>query len=499
MSLKDRTDSLWESVSLPRFSSLDKNITAGICVIGGGICGVSTAYQLAKRGHRVTLVDAFRIGSGQTCRTTAHLSTQLEEEFNQLLKFHDPEVISLFHDSQKTAIDTIEQVVLQEGISCDFTRVPGYLFLGRNEKKSYFDKEQKAAEKCGVNLEFIQEAPYLREKVPALKFANQGQFHPLKYLNGLLRVLKDLGVEIYEDTMIKNFQNHSPESTTLTTDAGYEIEARYVVVATDTPINTRFHIHTKQYAYRTYSMSFKSTRPLEGPVLLWDTEDPYHYIRFEHDNVIIGAEDHRTGQAPERDPFANLEKWSRANFDFLGEVNWRWSGQVFEPNDQLPYIGKSPTGEENIFIATGFSGIGMTNGTVSSLLISDLIEGKKNPWAEIFDPARSAGKNHLTEFIKENVNVAVQYTDYFTSGEVEKKEDIPEDHGCLIRQGLIKACVYHESGDKYESKTAICTHLGGIVHWNDIEKTWDCPAHGSRFNTHGKPIEGPAVTELKDQ
>lgn len=462
------------------------------------MCGISTAYQLAKRGHKVTLVDAFRLASGQTCRTTAHLSCQLEEEFHELLKMHDQATVSLFYEAHRRAIDTFEEIIHQEGIQCDFQRLEGYLFLGKNEKKSLLDKEQKSAEKCGAHLEFLQETPFLKDKTPSLKYKAQGQFHPLKYLKGLVSILQELQVDIFENTQIQDFEQHDEKSWTLTSDRGIEIEADYVVVATDSPVNTRFHIHTKQYAYRTYSIGLEYKEHIERPALLWDTEDPYHYIRFHKDQIIIGAEDHKVGQPPESDPFFNLEKWSREHFDHLGEVKWRWSGQIFEPADQMAYIGHSPGTHKNIFIATGFSGIGMTGSTIASLLISDLIEGKENPYSKIFDPSRKATHN-LTEFIKENVNVALQYSDYFTPSEVQAVEDIPVDSGCLIRAGLVKSCVYHAEGDNFERKSAVCTHLGGIVHWNDIEKTWDCPAHGSRFNTHGKVIEGPAVSELGDQ
>lgn len=499
MSIKDRTESLWEKVTLPRYPSLSENIKTGICVVGGGICGVSTAYQLARRGHKVTLVEAFRVGSGQSGRTTAHLSYNLEEEFHQLLKMHDAQTLKELSQAHQMAIETIEHITLHEGISCDFERVDGYLFLGDNEKKSYLDKEQKSAAKCGVDLEFTQDTPHLKHKTPSLKYKAQAQFHPLKYINGLLAVLKELGVQIFEETQVRDFANHDPDRTTLTTAGGFEIDARYVVVATDSPINTTFQIHTKQFAYRTYAMSFKTSQKFERPALLWDTEDPYHYIRFEHDNIIIGAEDHRTGQAPESDPFVSLEKWSRENFDHLGEVNYRWSGQIFEPADQMAYIGPTPgTQQTNVFVATGFSGSGMTNSTIASLLLTDLIEGKENSSAKMFDPARKATHN-LSEYIKENVNVAWQYADYFTPGEVKTQEQIPEDKGSLIREGLVKSCVYHETGDCFERKSAFCTHLGALVSWNDIEKTWDCPAHGSRFNTHGRVIEGPAVSELGDK
>lgn len=296
---------------------------------------------------------------------------------------------------------------------------------------------------------------------------------------------------------MKDFVSHERGLSTLSTDAGHEIEAKFVVVATDSPVNTRFHIHTKQYPYRTYSISFSTTKPIGKPILLWDTEEPYHYMRFYKDQVIIGAEDHHVGQRPERDPFQSLEKWSRENFAFLGEVNGRWSGQVFEPVDSMSFIGRSPGGEENVFVATGFSGSGMTNAMIASLLLTDLIEGRENKWEKILDPSRKATHN-VTEFIKENLNVALQYTDYFSRAEVKSEAEIPVDTGRLMREGFLKSCVYHLDGDKFERKSAVCTHLGGIVHWNDIEKTWDCPAHGSRFNTHGKVLEGPATNELGD-
>jgi Rieske Fe-S protein len=245
----------------------------------------------------------------------------------------------------------------------------------------------------------------------------------------------------------------------LQTDGGFTVKAKNLIVATNTPVNNRFYIHTKQYAYRTYAMAFKLTSNVKEQVLLWDTEDPYHYIRFQDDQMIIGGEDHKTGQDPEHDPFLSLEKWSRENFSMIGE-----------------------------------SGVGMTSATIASLIIPDLIDKGTHPWASTFDPARPPVKG-LVEFIKENMNVAVQYTDWVTPSEVKHLEEIPVDCGSVVREGLSKTCVYHDT-DHFEKKSAVCPHLGGIVHWNDIEKTWDCPCHGSRFTSKGKVIEGPSIMDL---
>lgn len=496
MSIKDRTDSVWETVSLPTFPAISEDLRTEVCVIGGGLSGVSIAYELAKRGKKVVLLESFRLGSGQSGRTTAHLSCQLEEEFNELLKMHDLETIRKFLEAHRGAIDTIESIVDQENIACDFRRVDGYLFLGENVSSQFLHREVEAARKCGMVLDPVLKTPLLRRKVAGLRFAEQAQFHPLKYMKGLIGCLTDLGVRIFENTRVTEIENPTPDLSLIKTEHDLDIQADYVVVATDSPINNRFHIHTKQHAYRTYAITLELKQEVQN-VLLWDTEDPYHYVRVLDNKLIVGGEDHRVGQNPDSDPFRNLEEWTRTNFDCVGSVIDKWSGQVFEPADVIGYIGKNPGTERNTYIATGYSGSGMTSAVIASQIIPNLIENRFHALAEIYDPKRPPIRN-MTEFVKENMNVAYQYTDWLTASEVKSEEEIPEDTGCLMRHGLTKTCVYHEHGDNFERKSAVCTHLGGIVHWNDIEKTWDCPAHGSRFNTHGTPIEGPAISELPE-
>ncbi len=499
MSIQGRLSSVWEGTALPRFEAITSNQKTEVCVIGGGISGISIAYKMAKRGHKVTLVEAFTIGSGQTGRTTAHLTCQLEEQFVQLLKMHDLETVQAFLDAHRSAIDIIETNVFSEHIDCDFKRLDGYLFQGRNFSEAKLRKEQDAGRKSGINLDYVEKTPLLSGAVAGLRFPRQAQFNPIKYMAGLLAAMRKLDVTIFENTHVRHIENLDPETTVISTDSGYDIEAKYLVVATDSPINNRFYIHTKQFAYRTYAMAFTLEGPVADECLLWDTEDPYHYVRFVDGTLVVGCEDHRTGQDPDGDPFRNLEEWTRKNFAFVRDVKEKWSGQVFEPADQIGYIGKNPGPEKNIYITTGQSGIGMTSATIASVLIPELIEHGTHPWAAVFDPSRPPVRG-LSDFVLENVNVAYQYKDWVTGSEVESLQEIPEDHGSIMREGLIaKSCVYHEKGDCFEKKSAFCTHLGAVVHWNDIEKTWDCPAHGSRFNTHGAVIEGPAIDGLSER
>jgi Rieske Fe-S protein len=241
-------------------------------------------------------------------------------------------------------------------------------------------------------------------------------------------------------------------------------------------------------------------------LLWWDDEDPYHYVRLEaaapgtvgredHDLLIIGGEDHKVGQFPEKAaPFGELEVWARKQFPAIGEIVARWSGQVQEPADYVGFIGKAPTAKPNVYVITGDSGQGMTHGTLGARLVSDLIVGRENPWAKLYDPTR---KTFTRDFATENANTVKRYVDWVTPGDVKAEADIPKGEGALLREGLKKVAVYRDESGAIHKCSPVCTHLGCIVQWNGVEKSWDCPCHGSRFDPMGKVVMGPAVDDLK--
>jgi glycine/D-amino acid oxidase-like deaminating enzyme/nitrite reductase/ring-hydroxylating ferredoxin subunit len=492
---------------VPELSRVTQDVRSSVCIIGAGISGLTTAYLLARAGKAVVVIDDGSIGGGETGRTTAHITAALDDRYSEIEKLHGHEGSRLAAESHSAAIDRIESIASLEDIDCDFERVDGYLFLGGSDKREELERELDAAHRAGLHdVELVERAPLdFWDTGPALRFPRQAQFHPLKYLNGLVRAILRDGGHIYTHTHAEKIEDGEP--CKVTTSDGHVITSDYVVVATNTPVNDWVILHTKQAAYRTYVVGARVHRGSVARGLYWDTLDPYHYIRLQEvddridaaqleDILIVGGEDHKTGQEDDTEgSFRRLEEWTRQRFPMVKDFDFHWSGQVMEPVDYMGFIGKNPGVDEHTYIVTGDSGNGMTHGTIAGVLLTDLILGRKNPWASLYDPSRKTIRA-AGEFLKENLNVAGQYADWITAGEVTSTEEIAPGTGAVIRRGAKKIAVYKDDKGAVHMRSAVCTHLYCIVDWNSTEKTWDCPCHGSRFDPYGKVVNGPAITPL---
>ena len=496
------SQSLWMEVQLPYFPSLDSDMQTDVCIVGGGIVGLTCAYTLAKKGKTVIVLDQGAIAGGQTARTTAHLTWILDDRYYNLEKFFGEEGARLIAESHSAAIDYIEKIILEEEINCDFERLDGYLFASPGDDRDVLDKEFIAIQKTRKEIFRAPRAPFSSsfDTGSCLRFPGQAQFHILKYIQGLIKAILKYNGKIFSNTHVNDFEEQS--SCVVSTQSGAKVTSQSVIVATCTPVNNRFFIHTKQAAYRTYVIATSLPKGSVPKGLYWDTADPYHYIRIQKhltdpnlDWVIIGGEDHKTGQDQEIDTkYDHLEKWTKIRLPIIDKIEYRWSGQVFEPIDSLAFIGKNP-GNKNIYIATGDSGNGMTHGTIAGILIPDLILGKANPWKSVYEPSRKT-LSATSKFIHETLNMIAQYRDWFTLGERKKIEMLSPDEGIILREGLKKVAVYKDKQNSVHVHSAFCPHLGGCVRWNPDEKSWDCPCHGSRFNGCGKVITGPAISDL---
>jgi glycine/D-amino acid oxidase-like deaminating enzyme/nitrite reductase/ring-hydroxylating ferredoxin subunit len=493
------TRSLWMNVLARPAPELTGDRRAEVVVVGAGIAGLTTAYLLSKAGHEVLVLDQGGVGHGMTARTTAHLSTALDDRWYKLIAQSGEADAMTAADAFLRHVDFVEEVQRDENIECDFARVDGYLFLADGDERATLEKELDAAHKLGLaDVTFDEDCP-MRELTsrPCLKFPRQARFHPLKYLDGLARCIKAGGGQIMRAHVNAVWDG---DTVTVECEGGLKVQADSAVIATNTPINDRVVIHTKQAPYRSYAVAGTVPAGSVPDVLAWDTGDPYHYIRLQPgedgtDILIVGGEDHKSGQAHDgASRFQKLEIWAVARFPEITRFTARWSGQVMESADFLGYLGQNP-GDKNVFVITGDSGMGMTHGTIGGMIVSDLILGKKNPWAGLFDPARVTPKA-AGRFARENLNVAAQYAEYVMPGDVGDVAAIPAGGGAIVRRGAAKHAVYRRADGTLVEKSAVCPHMGCLVSWNPVETCWDCPCHGSQFSAEGEVINGPATVGL---
>jgi glycine/D-amino acid oxidase-like deaminating enzyme/nitrite reductase/ring-hydroxylating ferredoxin subunit len=495
---------LWQQyVDVPALPTLDKDIQADVLIIGGGISGLATAYMLLQEGIKAVIVEMAEVCGGNTLLTTAHLASVLDDRFTELKKYLGEEGARLAAISHKWAIDEIERICSSHNFTAaDFRRVPGYLFLSAQNTEEELDEEIEAARQAAFPeavKQNITTAEVGWQVGPAGVFQNQGQFNPAGYTSSLTKYLLENGVKIYINTRVTAVHDQE-EPVWAETASGHTILARKVVVATASPINTFISIHTMQAPYRSYAVAASVPSGSIQLGLYWDMADPYHYIRLQPDGdkdwLIVGGEDHRAGM--EKDPKESLDclkDWARQKFPQITDFQYQWSGQVYEPYDLLAYLGQCP-GCPNTYIITGDSGHGMTHSHIGARICTDLIMGRESEFAQLYSPSRVTLKAGM-EYIVENTDVAANFAEYVTPGEVTRAGEIAPGEGAIYREGVRKVAVYKDDAGQLHELSAVCPHAGCIVHWNGLEKSWDCPCHGSRFKPTGEVIHGPAASGLE--
>jgi hypothetical protein len=494
--------SLWKAQTPPlNFARLEQDVRCDLAVIGAGIAGLSSAYEAARCGASVVVIDRGEIAGGMTARTTAHLVSEVDDRYYELVEAVGEDQARLFHESQVAAINRIEAVCRDEEIDADLTRLPGYLVPAELSHMADLEREYEACRRLGVAVEWTGQAPYpLPPRTRSLKFAGQGRFHPLKYCTGLVNAILGRGGRIYANTAYVDHEE-DVDTVAIRTEAGPVIRAGAALFTTNSPVNDRVAIHTKQIPMRTYALAGRVPAGSVEDALVWDTLWPYHYVRLQpagegHDWLIAGGEDHRTGTANDMDErFVRLEAWTREHFPGFAEAEYRWSGQVMEPDDCLPFSGRD--GSDRIYVHTGDSGTGMTNSVAGALNFIALYRNEKARFAGLFDPARKPTSRYaLGEYVKGQGPVVANLAEYVESGEVDSADEIKPGEGAILRRGLARLAVYRAEDGSLVERSATCTHVGCIVHWNGFEKCWDCPCHGSQFRPDGSVINGPAVRPL---
>jgi glycine/D-amino acid oxidase-like deaminating enzyme/nitrite reductase/ring-hydroxylating ferredoxin subunit len=501
--------SYWISSSKPiEFETVNNDIDTNVLIIGGGIAGLSVAYCLSKAGIKVVLVEDGLIGSGESGRTTAHLTYALDDRYYYIEKAFGEDGSRKAGESHAAAINWIEKTIKEENIDCNFSHVNGYLFIHPSDTKENLEKEFEATQKAGLPTQWLDHVPGISlETGPCIVFPNQAQFHIMSYLKGLADAVIKMGGKIYTHSHARHINDKGAECN------GFKITANNIVVATNSPVNDFVTMHTKQVPFRTYVIAAKVPKGSADRSLWWDTGDqdskwftaPYHYLRTEtfdekNDLLIVGGEDHKTGQAdkediPEEERYKALIDWTIKRFPQVTDIAYKWSGQVLEPLDYMAYIGKNP-GNDNVYIITGDSGNGMTHGTLGGLIISDLIQGKENRWTEIYSPKRIPIKEAGT-YLSQALDMIAQYGDYITKADISDVDELRVGEGAILSKGMKRYAVYKDEENAIHAFTAVCPHMGCVVQWNGEEKSFDCPCHGSRFTKDGVVINGPSTANLK--
>lgn len=497
--MKPEILSLWIATQPgPSFPRLQEELEVDVAIVGAGITGITAALLLKERGLKIALIEALKIGRGVTGHTTAHLTEALDARYYKLIADFGKERTRLVAQSQRVAIEQIAQWVKNYHLDCGFEFIPGYLYTENQEGEMEIEKEAEAATELGLSVNLVQEPPLPFALPRALRFENQAQFHPREYLLPLAQRIAGDGSYVFEESRVLRVVDGSP--CVVETELG-KIKAQHVIEATHAPLN-KFFLQTKTSSatYRSYvsAVKIKNAPP---PGLFWDTENPYHYLRCQTIGKetlwLVGGEDHKVGKEQNTlAAYERLERYIRERFE-LESIRYHWSAQVLEPTDGLPYIGLNPHCE-HVYVATGFAGNGMTYGTFAALLLTDLILGIRNPWAEIFKPKRLPSAASIKDFISENIGFPIHFfKDRLQIEELDHLGQIQRGEGKVVQIQGEKIAAYRDPQGSFHLLSPVCTHLGCIVRWNNAEKSWDCPCHGSRFDTSGEILNGPAVQPLK--
>ncbi|PQA55093.1 FAD-dependent oxidoreductase [Siphonobacter curvatus] len=494
-------ESLWQSKlhAGTESPSFNESTIYDTLIVGGGITGLTAAVLLQQQGQKCLLVDAHNLGYGTTGGTTAHINTFADTTYAEVENDFGAEAAQQFADDIAGAVSTIQDWVQTYKIDCDFERKQGFVYADEEKQLKELDSLFQSAVKVGVKARLAPEAPVPIPTVKVITIDDQAQFHPLKYLMGLREVFVKAGGVILENTRIEQTTQkdgyHEAESESRI------LKAKQIIYATHIPPGGVNPLHFEAAPYRSYVLAVTLKDKAYPDALVYDMQDPYHYFRSHviegQKYLVVGGADHKTGHGDPEASFAELEAYVRQYYE-VDSVAYRWSAQYYMPVDGLPYIGKLPGFSEGIFTGTGYNGNGMILGTLAGKILSDLVLGKENPSAALYDPGRVKPLAAASEFIKENADVAYRFVaDRFSTEELDSLDQLQNDSGMVAEFSGQKVAIYKDPSGDIHAVSPVCTHTHCIVNWNNSEKSWDCPCHGARFDTDGTVLTGPARRNLE--
>ena len=480
---------------------LDGRVTADVVVVGAGVTGVVTAALLHEAGLDVVVVDRYGVAEGDTGRSTAHLTEMVDGRYHEIARRFGQPGARLVADASRAAIDEIERLCGVYGLTCGFERVSACMYAQREEDLPELDAEGAAAKAAGVPVTFTDDVPLPFHTSRGFMVPNQGKVQPVEFVTGLARALQQQGVRFFGSTAVTEVDDDS--AARVQTTSG-QVSAAAVFMATHTPVHRRFSFHTKLTSSRTYVVAGPAPDD-HSPALCWDLDDPYHYIRTQPTPagalLVIGGADHALGDedAPRRS-LEDIRAYASQRYPSV-EFSWQWSGEIYTSLDGLPLIGRTSPGAHS-YLGTGYAGNGMTYGVVAARLFHDLFHERESELSALLAPSRMIPVDTVPEFVKHNVSaVSTLVLDRVTSNSRgwATPADLPPGEGAVFTEGSRSIAAARDAEGALHRVSANCTHLGCHVRWNGVERSWDCPCHGSRFGIDGAVLNGPAVTNLSPE
>jgi len=495
---KKPPQSYWmASTSRTEYPVLNEDLKAYIVIIGGGITGILSAYLLGKEGLKTVVVEADRILQGTTGHTTAKITSQHGLIYSKIKNQISEEFARQYADANESAIKMIGEIAKENNIECDYVSQSSYVYTLQDEYINKISDEAEIASSLGIKAIYLDETPLPFPVKAAVRFDNQAQFHPLKFLLPLAQKITANGTQIFEQTRIVNIEEDN--GYVLITNQGKKITAEKVIIASHYPFYNKTGLYfTRIYPERSYVIAIKAKEKYPGGMYI-TAEEPTRSLRSQiSDNgelIIVGGEHHKTGQGPDTiEHYEALIDFADKTFT-LEDIPYRWSTQDCMTLDDIPYVGHFTSKTPNMYIATGYGKWGMTNSMASAMLLKDLIVSGKSPWQDVYNPSRQTIAASAKNFVIENLNVAEKLVEGKISP-LPEDIDIKPGEGKIIKANGERVGAYRDEQGTLHVVNTTCPHMGCELNWNSAEKTWDCPCHGSRFTYEGDIVEGPAVKPL---
>ena len=479
-------ESIWsKTTEISSRPPLSGNRKADVAVIGGGMAGILTAYRLRQNGFHPLVLEERTIASGQTRNTTAKITSQHGLIYNKLIETLGEEAARQYAGANQKAIDDYKKLITAEHLDCDFEEKSAYLYSLKEEEPMM--REAEAAARLGINAVFTNQTELPFAIKGAVRFENQAQFHPLKFLKGISEE-----IDLCEKTKVLSVDGNRVETNRGT------VTAEAVVFATHYPFpNVPGYYFMRMHQERSYVLALKNAVQLNGMYLGIDQEDGWS-LRNAGEYLLFGGGSHRTGENRPGGKYRRLREKAREIWPGSTETAC-WSAQDCIPLDSVPYIGQFSESTPNWYVATGFQKWGMTSAMVAANLITDLILERNNPFAEVFSPQRFTPGASAKSFLQEGMHAVRDLSRRFLEAPRAELDALPEGHGGIIEAGGEKIGVYKDKDGNSYAVSIRCPHLGCQLEWNPDEKSWDCPCHGSRFDYKGKRLDNPAQEDLIDE